>query len=1206
MPTPDCSTNFDALKLVREGTTQAQRMPDALAPERAPADAKTIAHDLVFARGYAARLRYIDETNTDTGKDWVPFFENDVSAQLATVAIEDIERYKATIKAWFDTLNDSAHTSDPGLLKDTLGFLFGGVGTLAAQIDAFKERLPVDEPSKAALQDLVTQQLAPAFRRLMAYHQAGKARSLVGSAPAPGDVQILRARIASFDAVLAAGLSSDWGAGGPVDEDASVYGDPALDVFGRINHCSTHTLFRSAFDEFLRGFARVIALASAALQRTLEGWDGHEPHYALFLAFLRLFAQARQASNTLTKRHLDFYYKQVLRLGEKGPQPGHAHLLVELAKHVRSHAIAEGVPFKAGKDKKGRDAFFANDEELVANQGKVAALKTVYRHGPEPVAASGMDEGRIFASPVADSDDGRGAPLTTPDQSWHPFHNKVYEEGALTEIRMPPANVGFAIASHHLLLAGGQRRVEARFSITGSLGYDGLEDDIRCLVTTEKGWLEKAAVGFARDPDAPGTLLLVIELSGADPPVRPYVAQVHGHTFATNLPLLLVTLKQDRDRAYAYGRLRDLVVSAVDLQVSVRGLQALAVSNDFGPVDISKPFQPFGPSPVAGNSLLIGSREVFQKTLTAAAINIAWLTAPKPYKSVGTPGVEVECLGDGRWKPASTDPMPVTASVFSLGSEADAAVLDTPDFSADEHYGVQAGRGYVKLSLGGDFGQTGHLEDLLRYLRKENDVINPGPPPVGPTAAALSLDYDAATKLELDSAAPASFEKRTGRFFHLAPFGDAEAHPCLNAARKVYLLPQFSFVRDAAVVASEAEFCIGIGGLEPPQNLSLLFQVVDGTSNPLTVKPPRHVAWSYLRNNEWVAFPDNDVRDATGALLDSGIVTFAVPRDATPDNTLLPAGMWWIRAAVADKSDAVCRLQRVGAQALRATFVDRGNAPDFSAQPLPPGTIGKLDPPDSAVKAIQQPFASFGGRGAEEPAAFYQRISERLRHKDRSITLWDCERLVLEAFPQIHKVRCLNHTRFEPGESGAGIYRELAPGHVTIVTIPRLDVLNLRDPLKPYTSLGVLEQIKAFIAARASCFARLHVRNPRFEGVRVRCNVRLRDGYDEGHSIRQTAEAITRFLSPWAYAGGGTPSFGGKVYKSVLVNFVEDLQWVDYVTDFQVFRDLDGEPPGSTDFDEVQGSTAVSVLVSVPPSRHQIAPIHAVEPAQGESCACQA
>ena len=215
--------------------------------------------------------------------------------------------------------------------------------------------------------------------------------------------------------------------------------------------------------------------------------------------------------------------------------------------------------------------------------------------------------------------------------------------------------------------------------------------------------------------------------------------------------------------------------------------------------------------------------------------------------------------------------------------------------------------------------------------------------------------------------------------------------------------------------------------------------------------------------------------------------------------------------------------------------------------------------------------------------------------------------MILEAFPQIYKVKCLNHTCYEPSESGAGIYRELAPGHVTIITIPNLQFHNLRDPLRPYTSLGLLQEIDSFVKKRLGCFAGLHVKNPQFEEVRVSFKLRLYDGFDETFYVNLLQQAITRFLSPWAFAGGGGLSFGGKIYKSVLINFIEEQPYVDYVTDVQLFQDINGEPPSSDHLSEVKGSRAVSVLVSAPAIKHEITLITSKpENASGKICQCEA
>lgn len=1236
----DCPQNTNPLKLVREGTAQVARSPKALDPAYVSVNERGVAHNLVFAQNYAALLKYFDLTGAAVG-DWTPFFNSDVSALLAVPAIEDIEEYTSNTQSWFDYLNEMENQSKTAELKDRFGYLYGSVASLARRLDGLTQALPGDAPLRGTLQNLIQTQLAPAFKRLIAYYKGGVGFSLVNAVAPP--VQILRAKAVRFDAVLNAGpaaaLSSDWSEGqawaayaSGITKDESVYG-PAASVFVRINHCSTHTLFKSGFDQFLKVFARTVGDAKQALDDTLTKNDTHEPHYALFLAFLRLLESARSSGNTLTQRHLDFYYRTILGLKEKSAEPGHAHLLAELAKQT-SRDFKPGELFKAGKDQSGKDAFFANTADFVANQAKVTARKTLYRHGGECVGGSMLHKGRLFASPAADSDDGLGAPLTSADGSWHPFFNKIYTDGALTEIRMPEAQIGFAVASHYLLLAGGSRWIVAVLTVSGYSGpvADALRSssdqvnfssDITCHVTTEKGWLDKQPLFFG--PAAADTFYVAIEIGGGDPPIVPYSAKVHGYSFQTDQPVLLVTLNQDDTRGYVYSSFQSVAVSSITMTVYVNNLKSLAASNDFGPLDTSKPFQPFSTSPVAGSSLIIGSKEIFQKKLSYVSINMDWLIAPTVYPPTGTlPNIAVDVLSAGEWSTTSIAPLPVNNITYYLTSDLDKPVVDEPDFTPNAFYNTQSRSGFVKLRLTGNFGQDSYQTDLIKYLRKDPaTATTPGSkPPTGPTARSLSVDYAAETALVLNTANKDSYENRPSQFFHLTPFGAAEQHPYLNGKGQVYLFPQFEFERADGnakqLFTSEAEFYIGVTGLVPPQNLSLLFQVVDGTANPLAEKPEPHVDWAYLKQNEWVEFDKSEVQDTTDEMLKSGIVTLSVPRDATNNNTALPGGMFWIRAAMHDTSDAVCRLQLVAAQAMEAVFADRGNAPEFSATPLPAGTISKLDTPDSAVKSIAQPFPSFGGRGAEQSQAFFTRISERLRHKNRAIELWDYERLILEAFPEIYKVKCLNHTFYESSESVAegcgntadactsGIYRELAPGHVTIVAIPNLQTQNLRDPLKPFASLGLLEDIKAVLEERTSCFVQLHVKNPQFEEVRVRFSLRLYDGFDETYYPNLLKQAITRFLSPWAFAGGGMPSFGGKIYKSVLINFVEDQPYVDYVTDFQLFHDLCGKP-GTVDLDEVEGARAVSVLVSVPATKHEIALIKPAQDAPlGETCLCDA
>ena len=546
MPT-ECSHNTDPLKLVREGTSQEQRLSPALDPASAPVDEHTSAHGMLFAQAYSKFLKYYDSANVESG-DWHPFFSEDVSAVLAVAVVEDVQNYRQQVKEFTDYLNDRRNEQDRPGLRDRLDFLFSSCATLAIRLDQLAAGLPAENFLAGSLRNLIQGQLSSALKRLIAYRKGGEAITVPDPEPEKlindsANEKAAPFRILGLDALkwselATANLSKDWTKGAEwggyfqdgVKADPSVYG-PGTTVFEQVNHLATHNLFTSVFDQFLKVYARTVSEAQLALERTLTNWDRHEPHYALFLAYLRLFEYARSEANTLTGRHLDFYYREVLRLKEKPAEPGHAHLLVELAKQAPTRLVAAGELFKAGKDSLGIEAFFASDRDFVANQARVAALKTIYRHSNEPKDTKNV--GRLYASPVSNSADGLGAPLTSIDQSWHPFYNKIYTDGTLAEIKMPEAEVGFAIASHYLLMAEGTRTVTVKFKyVNGTLNISA--DDIVCFLTSEKGWMEILQKTINNSQE------LIISLSGADPAVTAYSAKVHEYDFSTNLPILLV------------------------------------------------------------------------------------------------------------------------------------------------------------------------------------------------------------------------------------------------------------------------------------------------------------------------------------------------------------------------------------------------------------------------------------------------------------------------------------------------------------------------------------------------------------------------------------------------------------------------------------------------------------------------------------------
>jgi hypothetical protein len=448
----------------------------------------------------------------------------------------------------------------------------------------------------------------------------------------------------------------------------------------------------------------------------------------------------------------------------------------------------------------------------------------------------------------------------------------------------------------------------------------------------------------------------------------------------------------------------------------------------------------------------------------------------------------------------------------------------------------------------------------------------------------MYASYSACSINNLVTATETNFNNREINFFHIYPFGDAEQHSYLKPTESVYLLPQFKHTNEGTTESHIGEFYIGIENLNPNDSINMLIQVMEGTTNPTVAKPLEHIRWAYLSNNSWVEFESSDYSDNTLELVQSGIISFAIPADATSTNTLLPSGYVWIRAAVTEAAEAVCKLITVDAQAAVATFSNNDNATDFLDKALAAGTISKLKTPDASVKKMIQPYASFGGRAKENDDHFYIRVSERLRHKARAINVWDYEHLVLEAFPEIYKVKCLNHTQIEDG-----IYHEVKPGYVSIITIPLQQNKNDADPLKPFTQQSTLTKIENYLRKRTSCFVNLRACQPQFEEVRLEFSLKLYDAYkDFTFYANLLKEEISQFLSPWASGDNSKIDFGGKVYKSVLINFIEERYYVDFITDVFMYVKVDDVSNESADMDEITASTPRSILVSASASKHTI------------------
>ena len=144
--------------------------------------------------------------------------------------------------------------------------------------------------------------------------------------------------------------------------------------------------------------------------------DSFTPHMGLLLAYLDLFQKSQNNLNQMTRRHLDFYFQDILQIEKKAYVEDEAHLLIQLAKNVNQHEIKAGTLFKATKDSNGNDILYELTEDFIAGKDSIASIKSsfesndiIHAAASNAMAVDGMDE-----------------PLPEEDPVWSPFKNQNF------------------------------------------------------------------------------------------------------------------------------------------------------------------------------------------------------------------------------------------------------------------------------------------------------------------------------------------------------------------------------------------------------------------------------------------------------------------------------------------------------------------------------------------------------------------------------------------------------------------------------------------------------------------------------------------------------------------------------------------------------------------------------------------------------------
>lgn len=924
--------------------------------------------------------------------------------------------------------------------------------------------------------------------------------------------------------------------------------------------------------------------------------SNHQPHIGLLIAFFKLFKNLQKDINAITGKHLDFYYLDLLQQKQKKAVPASAILALKLQPGASELQVNAGDRFDFVFENKQQSTFEVTAATTI-NKAQITDVRTLYKSNYHPFSdqfneddfsinilyqADVLDQ--LNNLPPAGADENEFLPATLGEEKAHQLSNNK---------NITLSDVGILITSPALILEKGRQEINLTFKITPTsyaesrAAFEGLvaqefeqernvspdreklrqrivsdffNDAFLIYLTTSGGW-KPADHCRSRINRSDSSLSFDILLNPETEILVPFDAKIHDGNFNTVWPCIKILLNNNA-QYHPYKIMRSMVIEDITVKAQATAVTCLTLSNPTGNLDSSIPFMPFGPAPVKGGYLRIQNPVILQQNLSALELSINWSGLPQIRNGftgfyAGYPG-QIDndsfqaILTQNRNTTGSTEKERIqTVKLFEcddefLSNEKKIAVnLDNFSFKKQvsrtaENPSLSANAIFLVLTspdraFGHQIFPEIYAEAALRNSRFRRKPMAMPNQPYTPVIERLEVSY---TNIAREIMMRKLDEKATDvKFIHIYPFGHVQVFPGPVKSQS-FLLPQ---------IQHKGSLFIGLEQIKPADIVSIGFELVPAVYIHTVINVPK-IQWEYLSNNEWVPFKNLLLEDSTDGMLKSGIVKIKVPADIQLENTYLPKGKFWIRAVYEGTEDINSKIKRIFTQAVSIRLNDQisGPLPDLNNG----NKIQKVNfAGKSGLGPIAGPFAVNMNEPPEKNDSFYARVSEQLRHKNRAVSNWDMERLILDRFSQIEKVRVYGRNSHP---------KELVKGSdLQVVVIPKNKLVDGTRRRSTKVDFSTLLDIKKYVSQFVSPWVNVEVSNPVYEQLKIRCQVKFNDPQKSGYLISALNNELISYLSPDIENEFIEKGFDESISKTEILNFIESRPYVEFVTEFSVLQLVD-------------------------------------------------
>ena len=931
-------------------------------------------------------------------------------------------------------------------------------------------------------------------------------------------------------------------------------------------------------DRFLKSVFYKFINSVQFLKRNIELYEQeiyssgyNDPMIAVLIAFLQNHGNLIGRFNQRWEEYGRFYLQQILKATPKKAIPDFTCLKIKMTGDLDFLEIPAGTVFQTADNIKfqTRDALTVNRVAL----RRVVAL--IGEKDPEIEPAAGFDY--ITGIRKIDFSGMIDAPVLS--NNIQPFfEQKGRKNTGNISADVSYSSIGLMIRSWSLLLREGTRLVTLHLKPTPEtvtrfrelvhqvhekwdkpekeVVYKLLNEIFYVEITTIAGWknITSYTAVFEVDIEKP-----VFEISFSLSAEFPAVCSLPGSGGCP--PAVRLLLNRDA-WLFAYSWLKDLDFNSVVIKSKVIGVNNVQLYSELGKIDTSMPFYPFGVMPGRGAWLVLGNYELALKKISSIDINLKWGNLPDD--EYGFAGyyfqydkgidncsftVQPEMLRNRKWVPADGDPscflfntaiedgIPHTEPRFRLLNETRFNGIrfnnSVEQFVEEEdfRYNMFAANGFFRLRLSNpDIGFGHHqyqkiLSDVLMKNARSKKILQTPNPPFSPQAEYVSIDYEAEEEIILGH----TIKKCNGEIFHLHPFGETLINK--KGSMKAF--------RAVPVIDGQANLLWGFDNVSGGETIHLYVSLSPQQKEIDKNKFP-DIVWYYGDGFNWSPLPQNHiVKDETRRFVESGIIEVVFPPPLTDMQSSMN-NLYWLRTSFVKHEENVSDIKGFYLHVAGAErVIGSDNQGVEELKPVPPLQVIKSENKIQGIAEVVQLTQSSGGRGAENDLMMRVRLSERISHRNRAVNALDFEKLVLENFGAVRKVKCFPCTDSKSNRQGV----------VTLAIIPESDGKSKA----PMANCKLLIDIEEFLKDYTGMFTTIDAINPVYEYLQVRCKVILQKARSEGYYLRLLGREINQYIAFWE-KNSEAPVFGHSVSVIDLANFIRSREYVNRIKNFSVLH----------------------------------------------------